>query len=108
MRRDMTRVVEGDILRQAGCSEVIVHVQDICQQGLGGCLLNVQFFHLLSLHDSLPRYFSPGWDMRNSQEIHWNRNNSCTNIWVLMTHFGISFTINMSFGMQACVMKDMK
>ena len=44
----------GSYPRQRGSSEVIVHVQNIGEQGLGGGLLDVQLLHLLGHHDGLP------------------------------------------------------
>lgn len=39
---------------QGGASEVIVHVEDVGEQRLGGGLLDVQLLHLLGHHDCLP------------------------------------------------------
>ena len=44
---------------QSGSSEVIVHVQNIGEQRLGGGLLDVQLLHLLCHHDGFPRDFLP-------------------------------------------------
>ena len=40
--------------RQGRAPEVIIHVQDVGEQGLGGGLLHVQLLHLVGHHDCLP------------------------------------------------------
>ena len=40
--------------RQGGSSEIIVHIQNIGEQRLGGGLLDVELLHLLGHHDGLP------------------------------------------------------
>ena len=51
----MTRVRgSGGNSRQSRPPEVIIHVQHIGEQRLGGGLLDVQLLHLLGHHDCLP------------------------------------------------------
>ena len=44
----------GCYSRQSGSSEIIVHVQNIGEQRLGGGFLDVELLHLLGHHDGLP------------------------------------------------------
>ena len=46
--------------RQGGSSEIIVHIQNIGEQRLGGGLLDVKLLHLLGHHDGLPGDLLPG------------------------------------------------
>ena len=40
--------------------KVIIHVEDVSQQGLGGLLLKVELLHLILHHNGLPCYLLPG------------------------------------------------
>ena len=40
--------------RQGGSPEIIVHIQNIGEQRLGGGFLDVELLHLLGHHDGLP------------------------------------------------------
>ena len=60
----MTRVRgSGGNSRQGRPPEVIIHVQDIGEQRLGGGLLHVQLLHLVGHHDCLPRDLLSGPEM---------------------------------------------
>ena len=50
----------GEDAGQRGPPEVIVHVQHVGEQRLGGRLLDVKLLHLLRHHDCLPRDLLPG------------------------------------------------
>ena len=49
---DMTWMGSG--AGQSGPPKVIIHIQDIGEQRLGGGFLDVQLLHLLGHHDCLP------------------------------------------------------
>ena len=50
----------GEDAGQRGPPEVIVHVEHVGEQRLGGRLLDVKLLHLLRHHDCLPRDLLPG------------------------------------------------
>ena len=38
---------------------IVIHIKDICQERLGGGLLEIQLLHLALHHDRLPRQLFP-------------------------------------------------
>ena len=50
---------------EGGAPEVVIHVQDVGEQRLGGGLLHVQLLHLVGHHDCLPRDRLPGPGTKN-------------------------------------------
>ena len=60
MASHVAGVVHGGRGGQSRAAEVIVHVQDVGEQRLGGRLLHVKLLHLVRHHDCLPCDFLSG------------------------------------------------
>ena len=59
----MTWVVHGGRGGKSRAPEVIIHVQDVGEQRLGGGLLHVELLHLVGHHDCLARDLLSGPEM---------------------------------------------
>ena len=67
MTRHVAGVMHGGGGGQSRAAEVIVHVQHVGEQRLGGGLLHVQLLHLVRHHDCLPCDFLSGPKIERSK-----------------------------------------